>query len=326
MKKLSLGLMIKWPKGSLNSKTGNVIGDELLAESLCAAINKHLTEWHAELYASNHLPKSKLEAMIYLNDIRPKDSYAKYHILYLQNGGYGEGAQNLLDRLRGYGYDGYIFFSKKLLDLHIGKNGKGLFLPFGVDMELFRPMQPQFKYQHEVAYVGNDIKGESASSRYLLPAANFEFGLYGNWDAKSRFKIWKNWKKPPLYKEKFKNISRGKIPQSDVPTLYSSAKINLNCTLQDCIDWDVITLRTYEVLACKGFLISDLVPIAEQTMKDCLVFTEGDEFLHEQIAYYLGHENERREIAENGYEYVVKNGSVGARAKEMVYYLEEIIK
>ena len=322
---MNIGFMIKWSKGSLNSKHGNVIGDELLGESLCASINKALPLFHAELYAPNYLPKNKLDVLVYLNDITPIDLLAKTHVLYLQNGGYGESAMALLNRLRKNSYDGYVFFSRKLLDLHENTGGKGLFLPFGVDTNLFRPCNPEQKYNHEVAYVGNDIKGETATTKYLYPAVNFDFGLYGNWEIpKPRFRFWKRWKNLPHYKKVFEKLSKGKIPMSDIPILYSSAKINLNCTLQDCIDWDVITLRTYEVLACKGFLISDTVPIAKETMRDCMVFTEGAEELQEQISYYLAHDKERKAIAQNGYDFVQQYASIEARANEITNYLGSI--
>jgi spore maturation protein CgeB len=323
---MNLGFMIKWPKGSLNSKRGNVIGDELLGESLCTAIKRTLPGCNAQLYAPNYLPSDKLDVMIYLNAIIPIESYAKIHVLYLQNGGFGEAGVALLDRLKDYGYDGYVFFSRKLLELHKDAGGKGLFLPFGVDTTLFRPCQPRQIYSHDVAYVGNDIKGETATNKYLYPAVNFDFGLYGNWELpKPRLRFWNRWKKVAPYKKTFEKLSRGKIPQADVPVLYSSAKINLNCTLQDCIDWDVITLRTYEVLACRGFLISDIVPVAKETMQDCMVFTDGGEVLKEQIAYYLTHDKERQKIAQNGYEYVIQHASVEARAKELVNYLGGIL-
>ena len=324
---MNIGLMIKWPKGSLNTKQGNVIGDELLGESLCATINRILPNCKAELYAPNNLPKSKLDVMVYLNDIEPIAAHAKNHVVYLQNGGYGEGAVSLLERLTDYGYDGYVFFSNKLLALHQDKGGIGLFLPFGVDTTFFQPKPAQLDYGHEVAYVGNDIKGEIASNKYLYPAVNFEFGLYGNWARpKSRFRFWNKWKSISPYQKAFEKLSRGKIPQADMPILYSSAKINLNCTLQDCIDWDVITLRTYEVLACGGFLITDVVPVAKETMEGCMVFTEGGEALRDQIAYYLAHDDERKAIADNGYSYVLKHASVEARASELVDYLEGIAK
>ena len=104
--------------------------------------------------------------------------------------------------------------------------------------------------------------------------------------------------------------------------LYSSSKINLNCTQQTCIDWDVITLRTFEVLACRGFLISDIVPSARETMQGCMVFTTGGRDLTEKIRYYLDHEDERLAIAQRGYEFVRNSATIDVRARELVGFLK----
>ena len=136
--------------------------------------------------------------------------------------------------------------------------------------------------------------------------------------------FWRPVERIPEYKLDFYRLSRGKIPQEDVPLLYSSSKINLNCTHQDCVDWDVITLRTFEVLACRGFLITDKVPIAENTMQGCMVFTNGGNDLTEKIQYYLEHDTEREKIAQKGYEYVTRCATIEMRMKELISYLEGI--
>ncbi len=322
---MRIGFYIKWNKFSISSK-GNVVGDELWGEALCKAIKKQFRVIDAELYAPNYLPKDKLDFMIYLNDNEPIESFAEKHVLYLQNG-YGLEAEVLLKKLIKHGYDGYIFFSKKLLSIYhrLNADKPSLYLPFGVDTDFFYPRSPKSEYEFEVAYIGNDIKGEERTMKYIYPAINFKFGLFGNWKIeKHRWRIWKNFRRQPPYKKIFEKISKGKIPQEDVPILYSSAKINLNCTLQSCVDWDVITLRTYEVLACKGFLITDIVPSAYEALKDCVVFTTGDEDLKYKISYYLKNEDERKRIAQNGYEYVIKNATIDKRAKDLINFLEGI--
>ncbi|TLD42262.1 MAG: hypothetical protein JETT_1505 [Candidatus Jettenia ecosi] len=321
---MKIGFYIKWSKGSLNSNS-NVLGDELYGESICHALRKVKGIKFAELYAPNYLPNEELDVMIYLNGTKPNDNWAKRHISYMQNA-YGEGSDKVLEEFQKIGYDGYAFISKKLLSMHKNSGFSGIFLPFGVDLDTFYPRKAERKYTFEVAYIGNDIKGECRTTKYLFPAVKYNFGLFGNWEIpKARLRFWKNWRKVSEYKRIFQKISQGKIPQEKVPVLYSNAKINLNCTAQDCVNWDVITLRTFEVLACKGFLITDRVAVAEETMKDCMVFTEGDEDLAEKIEYYLSHENERKIIAENGYEYVIKHASIEKRVKELYSYIEEII-
>ena len=322
---MNIGFYIKWDKFSINSK-GNVIGDELWGEALCKSITKQFKDIKAELYAPNYLPKTKLDIIIYLNDIEPIKSLANKHVLYLQNG-YGEEAKKLLINLMKNNYDGYIFFAKKLQQIFQDLDTKtnSLYLPFGVDTDVFYPREIKQEYEFDCSYIGNDIKGEEATMKYLYPAINYNFGLFGNWKiSKHRFKIWKNFAHKAPYKTPFEKVSKGKIPQEDVPLLYSSTKINLNCTIQSCIDWDVVTLRTYEVLACKGFLITDIVPSAFATMKDCMVFTTGGDDLRDKIDYYLGHETERKRISQEGYEYVVKNASIDARAEELINYIKGI--
>ena len=324
---MNIGFYIKWDKHSLNS-SGNVVGDELFAESLCKSINKQFKSIIAKLYAPNHLPDKRLDVIIYLNDSPPNEKLSKYHFLYLQNG-YEDNVDQIISRSLALGYDGYIFFSemmKKIFDKKATNVKNSLFLPFGVDLDFFYPREKNNNFNYDCAFIGNDIKGTESAMRYLFPAVKFNFGLFGNWKIeRHKYKIWKNLKKLPPYKKVFQNISNGKIPQECVPVLYSSAKINLNNTIRSCIDWDVITLRTYEVLACKGFLISDSVPTAEKTLKECMVFTEGGKDLTEKIEYYLAHSKKRQEIAQNGYDYVLKNCSIDARVRELINHIQEVV-
>lgn len=317
---MKIGFYIQWPKGSLAAK-GNVIGDELHATGMCKALRRLGAEC-CELYAPNYLPQEKLDVMVYLNDTPPKDEWAAKHVLYMQNA-FGEGSDKALVRLREMRFDGYAFISKKLLSLHRDAGFHGIWLPFGVDTDVFRPAQAGERYSHDVAYIGNDIKGKERTLLYLEPATQFDFALYGNWYLHWRRKI-KFWQVLP-YQWKFSHISRGKIPQEDVPLLYSRSKINLNCTAQDCVDWDVITLRTFEILACKGFLITDRVPAAEIELAGSVVFTDGGKDLREKIRYYLTRPDERKTMAEKGYEYVMKNATAISRMEMLLAYLKEIV-
>jgi spore maturation protein CgeB len=320
---MRIGFYLQWPKGSITSK-GNVIGDELIGEALVRSLRNLLgVEW-CELYAPNHLPNRPLDIMIYMNENEPEKKWARRHVLYMQNA-YGDGSDAVLRKFHTRRYDGYAFISERLLQFHISVGFSGIFLPFGVDIDTFRPHPHETRYAFEAAYVGSDIKGEACTVRYLSPAISFNFGLYGNWAVpRARFRFWKNWQKRPVYTKVFEKLSRGKIPQSDVPILYSSTQINLNCTAQDCVDWDVITLRTLEVLACKGFLITDRVMVAEKELEGCVVFTDGGNDLTQKISYYLRHPEEREAIALKGYQYVIQNATIDRRAERLLAYLKEI--
>lgn len=82
----------------------------------------------------------------------------------------------------------------------------------------------------------------------------------------------------------------------------SSSRINLNFTHGGTSD------RTYKVLASKGFLLTEPWPNMEKDFtidKDLVIFNDIEE-LEEKIDYYLEHEEERLQIAENGYNTVQK--------------------
>lgn len=329
---MNIGFYVDYNKFSLDSKFRQVLGDELLIESLCRAIQKQFPDIKAELYAPNYLPKEKLAVMFYLHNKLPCNDMARRHVLYIQNGErFSEDAEEVIrDRLKN-GYDGCVFFSRRMQNIYQQIETKGapsLYLPFGVDTDLFYPRSIEERYRFDCSYIGNDIKGTEATTKYLYPAKNFNFGLFGTWNLlllrNCGLKFWKNMGWDAFrYKRAFSKISKGKIPQEDVPVLYSSSKINLNCTLQSCIDWDVITLRTYEVLACKGFLITDIVPSAKETMSDCMVFTTGGTDLTDKIKYYLAHDEERDAIAQRGYEHVKSCASIEVRARDLISYIKE---
>lgn len=319
----SIGFYVKWDLGSLQSRRGNVVGDELYSQSLARALSELDPNLEVDVYAPNRLPPKTLDFMIYMNDDTPDPSWSDKSLLYLQNA-YGDGADRKLIALRENGYDGYAFISNKLLDIHTADGSSGIFLPFGVDLDTFQPRPPDPALAFEIAYVGSDIKGAERSGAYLLPAADFEFGLFGNWELpRSGLRFWKNWGLPE-YKYRFQSLSRGKIPQGEVPILYSSSKINLNCTAQDCVDWDVITLRTLEVLACDGFLISDRVPAAERLLGEYAVFTDGHEDLRSKLNQYLGNDESRKQRAKAGGQFVRENFSSRATAKKLLAYLKGI--
>jgi len=308
---MTIGFAMKWPKGM-----NHFVGEEWYAESLCRELRQMKGVQTVELYAPNSMPSAQLDVMIHLNETLP-GPFARKHVLYMQNF-FPQGSNVILSYLQKAGYDGYIFVSNKLLELHRQAGYDGIHLPLAADTAIFQPKTQNPQFQYDVAYVGNDIKGEERTMRYIYPATKYNFGLFGDWRAP--------W--PPSfsnYRSLFSNTARGTITREEQASLYSNAKIVLNCTGQDSVNWDALNLRPFEVLACKGFLISDRIPSAEREFKDYIVFTDGGDDLIQKIDYYLARPKERREIAENGYQYVIRNATVQARAKQLFSYLQQIM-
>ena len=308
---MHIGFLMKWPKG-MEGLRGHVIGEEPYAESLCRELRQLAGIQSAQVYAPNVKPTAKLDVMIHLNNTIP-GPFAYKHILYFQNF-YNEGSDIILAQLQKLGYDGYAFPSQRLLDLHRQAGYSGILLPFAADTRIFHPKDTSPTYEYDVAYVGNDIKGEERTMRYLYPATNYKFGLFGSWNLQ-----------PYSYSRMFAKLSQGHLTHEELVTLYSSAKIILNFTGQDSVIWDAMNLRFFEVLACRGFLISDKIPSAERDLKDFVIFTDGYQDLTQKIEYYLTRPQERKEIAESGYQYVIQNATVQARAKQLYQFIEEIM-
>lgn len=215
--------------------------------------------------------------------------------------------------------------SDRLLDVHRSKGFDGVNIPLGADTEFFHPREKDPSLAYDISYVGNDIKGKERTERYLMPASRFNLGLYGNWAIDHRLKnsflsrIGRSYYE--RYRVELSKLCQGKIPQEQLPILYSSARINLNITLQDAVDWDFWNLRPLEIMACGGLLMTDRFPSLEREFEGGAVFTDGGDAMVKEIEYYLKNDDERANIARRGMEIVRERHSIKDRARDVYNYL-----
>ncbi|NLL75898.1 MAG: glycosyltransferase [Clostridiales bacterium] len=95
--------------------------------------------------------------------------------------------------------------------------------------------------------------------------------------------------------------------EKEMPLVFKNSKINLNVTLRSIHTG--IPLRAMDIMGCGGFLLTNyqedflnfFVP-----GEDYVYYTDDEEML-EKAAYYLEHEEERKQIARNGYNKVKKS-------------------
>jgi spore maturation protein CgeB len=309
---VKIGFYLKWDIDHMY-QNGWIIGEAYYFRSVCNELSKLPGVEFARQYDLVTRPDTQLDVMIYVNDTEPIPSLAKKNVLYLQNG-FGEGMDTILERLRPLGYDGYIFISKKLLSLHESQGYHGIYLPFGADLTKFCPKEADASYNYDVVFVGNDIKGHGRTMRYLSPMFNYNFGLFGMWGDGDSF-----------CQKIFSRICKGRLDYDKVPLLYSNAKISLNFTFPDQVNWGAMTDRPFQIMACKGFLISDYVPGFEDELRGCMIVTNGGLDIINKIDYYLSRTKERQEIADNGYQYVIKHASIQSRVGKLYNYLREIL-
>lgn len=104
----------------------------------------------------------------------------------------------------------------------------------------------------------------------------------------------------------------------EMPMIFKQSRINLNITLRSIKSG--VPLRAFEIMGSGGFLLSnfqadffDLFAPGED-----FIYYENEKDLLRKINYYLEHENEREEIAENGHRKVMLKHTYQHRVKEML--------
>lgn len=105
---------------------------------------------------------------------------------------------------------------------------------------------------------------------------------------------------------------------SEMPKVFRETKINLNFTIPNIKSG--LPLRIWDVLGCGGFLLTNFqaeIPYYFKNKEDLVCFESVDELV-ELAGYYLAHEEERKEIAKNGYEKVKKHHTWEKRVLEMM--------
>lgn len=109
-----------------------------------------------------------------------------------------------------------------------------------------------------------------------------------------------------------------------MPKVFYGSRINLNFTIPNIKTG--IPLRVWDVLGAGGFLMTNYQPELElffELDKDLVVFESRQELVR-KTDYYLQHEEERKKIAQNGYEKVRQSHSYRQRMGQMFEILEQV--
>lgn len=108
---------------------------------------------------------------------------------------------------------------------------------------------------------------------------------------------------------------------TEMPKVFQASKINLNMTIRPIETG--LSLRVWDILGCGGFLLTNYqseIPDFFEIGKDLETY-ESMEELEQKIQYYLAHEEERVEIAINGYEKVARHHTYEIRLAQMLKVL-----
>ncbi len=87
----------------------------------------------------------------------------------------------------------------------------------------------------------------------------------------------------------------------EMPIIFQNSKINLNITSKPIRSG--LPLRIFDILGCGGFVLTNFQPELTDFFVpgEDLIYYENLDDLVEKADYFLRHETERREIAENGF-------------------------
>ncbi len=104
----------------------------------------------------------------------------------------------------------------------------------------------------------------------------------------------------------------------EMPVIFHNSKINLNITSKSIRSG--LPLRIFDILACGGFVLTNFQPELPQFLSpgEDLIYYENLEDLASKADYFLHHEKERMEIAENGFETVRRYHTYPVRLAQMI--------
>lgn len=105
---------------------------------------------------------------------------------------------------------------------------------------------------------------------------------------------------------------------TEMPLIFNNSKININITAKSIRSG--LSLRIFDVLGCGGFLITNYqaeLPDFFEIGKDLVAYESLDDLIN-KCNYYLKHNDERMEIADNGYKKVKQFHSYDTRLIQMI--------
>ena len=152
-------------------------------------------------------------------------------------------------------------------------------------------------------YLGNKVTEQERLQLLKRVSEEFSLDLYTASDFS------------PLPKANYRGLARS---TTEMPKIFRLSKINLNFTSKPIRTG--IPLRLWDILGAGGFVLTNYqseIPEYFEVGKD-LDIVASEEELVEKIRYYLEHEEEREEIARNGYQKAKEKYSLELRVKQIL--------
>jgi len=223
------------------------------------------------------------------------------------------GASNKIIRKSIPEYDCYIIWSQLLMPRIKNAGSRRVeYLPFACDAKLHFPVdlseEDKSEYGSDVSFIGN---WDDERETWLGALKDYNLAVWGA-------DYWKTRCNDKFIRSRWKG--RLAIGQ-EMSQIIQSAKINLNILrLQNKAAHN---MRTFEIPACGGFMLhersEELLEFFEEG-KEIECFSSTEE-LKSKIRFYLKNDDVRKQIAEGGYQRLMKSGYCYTdRAKQILEF------
>ena len=152
-------------------------------------------------------------------------------------------------------------------------------------------------------YLGNKVTEQERLRLLGLVSTYFKLDLYTGSDTTS-----------------LPNVNARGLAKSmtEMPKIFHLSKINLNFTSKPIRSG--LPLRIWDIMSAGGFVLTNFqteIPEYFEIGKEIETFSSQEELL-DKITYYLEHEEERKQIASNGYERAKRQYSLDIRIGQML--------
>jgi spore maturation protein CgeB len=184
-------------------------------------------------------------------------------------------------------------------------------IPMACDPGIHKPVnvsdEEKKKFGSDIVFVGSYYKNRADLFRDLI---DFDLGIWGpGWE-----RLEEN---DPLRK----CVKGGSVIPEDFNKIYSAAKINIISHYQDGVTRCYqASPKVFESLAARCFVLVDRQKDVFSLFRDKthLVGFDGAVDLRGKILHYLGHEEERRLVADGGYRAVLENHTYVHRIEKVL--------
>ena len=180
------------------------------------------------------------------------------------------------------------------------------YMPFATNPEIYQPTENTV-YKYDVSFVAT-FAPHRAKIIMQLAERGIKIDLFGN-------DPWKALSHPNITFHGFADN------RTECPEIYRSSKINLNISSLQLVQ--SLPIRIFDVGACKSFIITDHKKDAESLFnEDQLLIYKSIDDLVNKINYYLKHEEEREEIANNFYQKISTSFTYEKQVKKVLELTE----